>query len=235
MDIFLSRSDGTGIRQLTNDHSRNRYPTWSPDGSQIAFQSNRDGTNQIWSIKPDGSGLRRLTDLRTGTGFFSDWSRDGSKLAFHGFEPSNDSKVFVIDPRVDWKDQTPLVIANVVEPGIKFFESSWSPDGHQLAGTASPPNSTRGSVVIYSLTARRFTRLYETEYAGNAVWLNDGRRLLFEEKSRLMLIDSETRATRELMSIAPDTMHLWWPTRDNRTIYFVRHVEQADIWLMRSK
>lgn len=38
------------------------------------------------------------------------------------------------------------------------------------------------------------------------------------------------------MSIAPDTMDIRWSiTRDDRTIYFVRVVEQADVWLMRSK
>jgi len=235
MNIFVSRADGTGIRQLTNDRARNRFPTWSPDGGQIAFLSNRDGTNQVWSIKPDGSGLRRLTDLRTGAGLTSDWSPDGSKLAFHGYDPPDDSKVFVIDPRVDWNDQTAIVISNVVEPGVRFMECSWSPDGQQLAGIAAPPDRTRGSLVIYSLPSRRFTRLYAAEDIGNSIWLNDGRRLLFDEKSKLVLIDSRTRATRELMSIAPDTMQLWWPTRDNRTIYFVRQVEQADIWLMRSK
>jgi eukaryotic-like serine/threonine-protein kinase len=39
MNIFVSRGDGTGIRQLTNDRARNRFPTWSPDGRQIAFLS----------------------------------------------------------------------------------------------------------------------------------------------------------------------------------------------------
>jgi hypothetical protein len=37
------------------------------------------------------------------------------------------------------------------------------------------------------------------------------------------------------MSIAPDIVDLGWLTRDNRAVYFVRHVEQADIWLMRFK
>jgi hypothetical protein len=51
-----------------------------------------------------------------------------------------------------------------------------------------------------------------------------------------MLIDRETHATRELMSVAPDSLDMRWSiTRDNRTIYFVRQVDQADVWLMRSK
>jgi len=237
VEIFVSRADGTGIRQLTNDHARNRFPTWSPDGSRIAFMSSRDGKTQIWSIKPDGSGLRRLTDLKTEAGFFSDWSADGSRLAFHGMGPPDDSKLFVIDPRVDWKDQTPTVISNVVAPGLTFREGSWSPDGQQLAGSARAPERNHGSLIIYSFPSGRFTRLYRSEDADNPLWLNDGRRLLFQEKTKLLLIDRLTHATRELMSIAPDRIQLSSSslTRDNRAIYFVRHVEQADIWLMRLK
>jgi hypothetical protein len=66
--------------------------------------------------------------------------------------------------------------------------------------------------------------------------LNDGRRLLFQEKSRVLLIDTRTHTVRELMSIAPDALDFRWSiSRDNRTINFVRVVEQADIWLMRAK
>jgi hypothetical protein len=79
------------------------------------------------------------------------------------------------------------------------------------------------------------TMLYNSEDADTRLWLNDGRRLVFHEKAKLVLIDSRTHATRELLSVAPDTMQLSWLTRDNRTVYFVRQVEQADIWLMRSK
>jgi Tol biopolymer transport system component len=242
MEIFVSRADGAGIRQLTNDHVRNRFPQWSPDGSQIAFMSNRVGQNQIWSIKPDGSGLRRLTDSRTGAGLYAGWSPDGSKLAFHGMEPPDASKLFVIDPRVDWKDQTPMVISKIIEPGVIFIESSWSPDGQQLVGTGALPGEDYGSLVTYSFATRRFTRLYESKDTRDGFFLNDGRRILFQEKSKLMLIDSQTHAVREVTSIALDTITnsggaagLSWLTRDNRTIYFVRHVEQADIWLMRSK
>src|SRR5262249_31985087 len=150
--------------------------------------SNRNGSYQIWSIKPDGSGLRRLTDSKTGAGLFAGWSPDGSKLVFHGMEPPDASKLFVIDPRVDWKDQTPMVISKIIEPGVEFFESSWSPDGHQLVGTAGPPVEDYGSLSVYSFATRQFTRLYESKDTGNAFFLNDGRRILFQEKSKLMLI-----------------------------------------------
>jgi hypothetical protein len=155
-------------------------------------------------------------------------------LAFNGLAAPDDTKLFVMDPRVDWKDQTPTVISRVVAPGLTFMPRSWSPDGQQLAGTATAERF-QGPLVIYSFATRRFIRLYDSPDADSPLWLNDGHRLIFHDKSRLMLIDSQTQVTRELMSIAPDTMDLSWVTRDNRAVYFVRRVEQADIWLMRSK
>ena len=49
------------------------------------------------------------------------------------------------------------------------------------------------------------------------------------------LIDSKTRAIREVVSIAPDRLELWSVTRDNSAAYFVRIASKADIWLMKLK
>ena len=45
-DIFIVRPDGSGQRQLTNDGHKYVVPRWAPDGSRIAFYSNRDGKFQ---------------------------------------------------------------------------------------------------------------------------------------------------------------------------------------------
>jgi Tol biopolymer transport system component len=125
----------------------------------------------------------------------------------------------------------------VLAPGIEFDEFSWSPDGRQLVGTATKPNRSDGALIIYSLATQRYSRLYDSDSASSPIWLNDGRRVLFLEKSKVKLINLDTHVTRELLSVAPDTMdnNRWSITRDNRTIYFVRKVEQADIWLMRTR
>jgi Tol biopolymer transport system component len=61
-DICVIGSDGTGFRNLLNDSVSDRNPSWSPDGSQIAFRSdNRNGISGIWIINADGTNLRAVT------------------------------------------------------------------------------------------------------------------------------------------------------------------------------
>jgi Tol biopolymer transport system component len=56
-------------------------PAWSPDGSQIAFSSNRAGSYDIWLMSSDGTNLRQLTDDFDWDRAPS-WSPDGSRIAF---------------------------------------------------------------------------------------------------------------------------------------------------------
>lgn len=143
--------------------------------------------------------------------------------------------MLVFDPRAEWARQTPRTISTLVEPGIDFNETSWSPDGQQLAGIAAPVGKDKGALVVYSFQTGRFTRLYNSQSAGDPAWLSDGRRLLFDERSTLRLIDTQTGSVRDLWSIAPDILSLWSISRDDRTAFVTRRVSQADIWLMTLK
>ena len=80
-DPFVVRSDGTGYRQITDDAARDRGPKWSPDGTRIAFYSDRSGRYETWTIRPDGGGLEQLTKATGPARTEVTWSRDGSMLA----------------------------------------------------------------------------------------------------------------------------------------------------------
>jgi TolB protein len=71
-DLYLMDIASRQIVQLTHDGGRNDFPSWSPDGRHIVFESTRSGTEQIWSVLADGTHLQQLT--RTGRNTQPNWS-----------------------------------------------------------------------------------------------------------------------------------------------------------------
>jgi TolB protein len=59
-DLFIINLDGTDLRRLTTHPDADTTPTWSPDGTEIAFTSDRTGKPQIYIMRADGTGTRRL-------------------------------------------------------------------------------------------------------------------------------------------------------------------------------
>jgi TolB protein len=62
-NIFVIGLDGENPAQLTYDSRDNESPSWSPDGSLIAFSSNREGTDRIYVMTAYGTDQRRLLAL----------------------------------------------------------------------------------------------------------------------------------------------------------------------------
>jgi Tol biopolymer transport system component len=85
-NIYIVNATG-GVPQrvttnpATSPYALNQFPNWSPDDSFIAFQSNRDGNDEIYTIAIDGSGLTRMTNNPASDGHPA-WSPDGTRLAF---------------------------------------------------------------------------------------------------------------------------------------------------------
>ena len=71
-DIYLMDVASRQFVQLTHDAGRNDFPSWSPDGRHIVFQSNRTGSEQIWSMLADGTHQQQLT--RNGKNSMPNWS-----------------------------------------------------------------------------------------------------------------------------------------------------------------
>jgi TolB protein len=90
------RLDGGNARPVSSDDSQGIDPTWSPEGDQIAFASNREGPTQIYIMNPDGSRLRQVTrGVRDMVGRIS-WSPDGEWLDFYD-GPNGDRNIYIID------------------------------------------------------------------------------------------------------------------------------------------
>ncbi len=81
-DLFISRMDGSDRRNITNHPAIDQSPTWAPSGRQIAFASDRNGTNQIFICDSDGANVRRIL-VEGGDADSPSWSPDGRWIAFH--------------------------------------------------------------------------------------------------------------------------------------------------------
>lgn len=122
--LWLMRPDGRNPRALTTRDDID--PTWSPDGSMIAFASSRAGARQLFVMNADGSNVQQVTSL-TDMGGRNTWSPDGAKLAFYRGS-FGDRNIYVINI-----DGTGLV---KLTNGGDNLAPSWSPDGQWIAFTS---------------------------------------------------------------------------------------------------
>jgi hypothetical protein len=117
--------DTSTLTNLTNSSSGDdKYPSWSPDGTKIVFDTDRHGDDQIYVMNADGSNQTRLTNNAFADGA-PKWSPDGLKIAFHSDRDSN-SQIYVMN--ADGTGQTRLNSSSEED-----FEPFWSPDGTQIA------------------------------------------------------------------------------------------------------
>ena len=92
---LLMSSSASGAEQITS--VRDTYPSLSPDGEQVVFQSNRSGQNELWIAAIDGSELRQLTNSPAGQGAESPvWSPDGRQILFARYLGVGNNDVFVM-------------------------------------------------------------------------------------------------------------------------------------------
>jgi len=85
--IYAVKADGTGLRKVVALGKNTDYPTVSPDGRWVYFQSNASGRSQVYRCRPDGSGVANLTESnklgqkwKDAFGYFL--SADGTKLLY---------------------------------------------------------------------------------------------------------------------------------------------------------
>ncbi len=72
---------GNDVKLLTDNPFSDAYPAWSPDGTRIAFVSDRDGKPNIYVMDADGKNQKRLTNNDT-MNYWPAWSPDSKKIAF---------------------------------------------------------------------------------------------------------------------------------------------------------
>ena len=132
-ELYVMRSDGTSIRRVMRFHTVASAPHWSPAGDRIVFSSDRAGVFDLYSVAPDGTDLRRITDHGQAAGYawVPRWSPDASRITFYAtFSSSGSASIYWVPA----DGGEPYRVTHGPASGWDAYPD-WSPDGQWIEFT----------------------------------------------------------------------------------------------------
>jgi|AntRauTorcE11898_2_1112593.scaffolds.fasta_scaffold02536_1 Tol biopolymer transport system component len=174
--IHVMDADGTNDMELTTaEEGSTSFPSisWSPDGSQLAFGSNRDGNDQVYVMNADGSKQVNISNKNFKEYISPDaWSPDGSKILIHSKRGSGtDFEIYTLNPDGSGAIQ-------ITDNSTSENYPAWSPDGTKVVFSSGRDGNNEIYVMnadgtgVIQLTNSRLQNYY-------AVWSQDGSEIAF--------------------------------------------------------
>src|SRR5690348_1714578 len=172
-DIWIANENGSGAQRLTDNKARDIYPRFSPDGSWIAFSSNRDGNYDVFVIPAAGGKPKQLT-FHTADDNVVGWSPDGKKVLFSSTRAKGAFPTVstLFEVAVDGGVEMPV-------PTDWGASASYSPDGKKLAFMRHPSVWSRkhyrgayaADLWVLDLGANTYAKISgQDDYKGNWLW-----------------------------------------------------------------
>ena len=178
-NICLMNIDGSYQRNISGvDDIRDFDPTWSPDGTKIAFASQRDvdGRSEIYVMNKNGTNITRLTFDEPSDDWRAMWSPDGSQIVWEKpFYPGHATYIWVMD--ADGSN------ANQITAGK---DPSWSPNGDRIAFMSSQGEDV--ALWVINPDGTNPVKLYDNPYQHpnanlhSPRWSSNGSKIVFRGK-----------------------------------------------------
>ncbi len=217
-DIFSAPVEKGSTRNLTHTSGANdKWPRWSPDGSQIAFISDKNGEEEVYLVAQDGSGSpEALTSGGKAMRYAPEWSADGSRIAFS----DKDGKLVVLTVA----DRKLVEVVDATSGQIRDYV--WSPRGNHLAFSMQDPNGF-SSIFIWGATEGKVRRVTDEMFnQSNPAWDPQGSYLFFlsqrEFAPQISQIEFNFATNRNTgifaLALRKDVKHPFPPESDEVTI-----------------
>ena len=223
--LYTMKSDGSDLKRLAVSA---RGYTFSPDGTMVAFGSQRDEQgHDIFVVDVKGSNLTVLTDTATDDSYPS-WSPDGSKLTFATRKPAVDE--MLPDPRLSYLGSDIHVIrsdgSNLVRltdtPSYVYNTTPvWSPDGSRIAFLADRDEPFLRQLYVMNADGSNQTRLTNpSSGVENFRWSPDSQKLLFSNAEiRLYVINADGSHPNLLVSGDSPVVGATWSTDGSEIVF----------------
>jgi Tol biopolymer transport system component len=171
--IYTMNSDGSNRTRISDGQTEFlSAPAWSPDGSQLAVVSDRDGAPDIWVMNSDGSDPTNIT-RDSAKDHSPAWSPDGQWIAFASVRDALYWELYLIRP-----DGSDLQRLTWWEDASDLWPT-WSPDGTRLAFASKRD----GNWEIYTMDRNGSNLVRLTDHPGDdtrPAWSPEGSRIAFE-------------------------------------------------------
>jgi tricorn protease len=171
-DIFTAPIEKGPTRNLTHSSgAHDKWPTWSPDGSQIAFISDLSGEEELYLAPQDGSKpAQQITNGGSAMRYQPEWAADGKRIAFG----DKDGKIWV----VTLADRKMNEIVDSSRGQIRDYV--WSPRGNYLAFSMPVSPNGNTSVYVWSAADNKVRSVTDANFNSfNPVWDPQGNYLYF--------------------------------------------------------
>jgi Tol biopolymer transport system component len=231
-DVWIMDLIRGGSIPLTRHPAVDGHPVWSHDNTHIAFQSQRQGSFDIWKKPATGGGVEEMVFATSANEWPLDWSRDGRFLLIQRTDENYVGSDLLAVPMTGG-NRTPIVIAD-----SEFEErlGSFSPDGRWV--TYETDESGRSEVVIRAFQREGGILRVSTDGGVSPRWSADGNEIYFIAPNGTMMAASVARAGSTLTLGKPTRLFAtniagqmftfqYAVTRDGRFLVGNRQVEQA--------
>ncbi len=207
--VFTMAAKGQNLKQLTRDRFQNYRPIWSPDGTQIAFHSNRAGNLEVYVMNADGSNLRRLTNHKSND-MSPTWSQDGKWIAFAS-NRGGSYDIYIVNAAGGTPKYITTWASNETAP-------SWSLDGSQITFLSDHDKYFNVYRVKTDGTGMKQITFVKKNLSG-VTWSPDGTQIAYADSAGISIVNNDGTGAKRVADTVGDGTDPGWSPDGSAVVY----------------